>query len=234
MKHLQYPDKEVTLIFSFAGTLDKDLYGNFDNLENGSILKTIVEECSLIRHINENTFQTIPNVSVSMSLVVCNFLKNDLEIKDPYFTSGKLDATHPRPRNIKPSSVDLLFTRKKSLDMRGSVGLTVITVQHCLRLHSFAVYWQAPFDFNLYKNSFAVIPLTDQHFGTCQDVLKTFKNFLPSNNMKTEDRFDGIRGFAKDGPKALEFCGMLISVRMGVQHNDSLQISILPLEHLDK
>ena len=72
------------------------------------------------------------------------------------------------------------------------------------------------------------------HYSTSQDVMKTFKNFIDYSNItKTDDTFVGIRGYAKDGPKALEFCGMLISVKMGVQHNDTLQLSILPLEQVE-
>ena len=174
------------------------------------------------------------NASVSMSLVVCNFLKNILVVKDPHLTSGTIDSSQPWSKYIKPSSVALLYTRKKSIEARGSVGLTVMTVQDTHRLYSFAVYWHAPFDFNLYKNSFAVFPLPGQHYSTSQDVMKIFKNFIDYSNItKTDDTFVGIRGYAKDGPKALEFCGMLISVKMGVQHNDTLQLSILPLEQVE-
>ena len=165
-----------------------------------------------------------------MSLVVCNFLKNILVVKYPHLTSGTLDSRHPWPRHIKPSSVALLYTRKKSIEARGCVGLTVITVQYRLCLYSFVVHWQSPFDFNLYKNSFAVFPLPGQHYSSSQEVTKLFKNFIDYSNInKTDEKFVGIRGFAKDGPQAMEFCGMLISVKMGVQHNDSLQLTILPL-----
>ena len=230
MRHLTYPEKEVTFIFSFSGTVDKSFDSEFENLK-GSVLKTIVEEdLDLIEQINEFPFAVSTNASVSMSLVVCNFLKNIIVVKDPHLTSGTLDSGHPWPKNIKPSSTDLLYTRKKSIEARGSVGLTVISVQDRFRLYSFVVHWQAPFDFNLYKNSFVVFPLPGQHYSSSQEVTKLFKSFIDYSNIhKSDENFVGIRGFAKDGPKAMEFCGMLISIKMGVQHNDCLQLSILPL-----
>ena len=108
MRHLIYPDKEVTIIFSFAGTMDKSVDSDFENLD-GSVLKTVVEEdLDLIKHINEFPFLVSTNGSVSMSLVVCNFLKNILVVKDPHMTSGTLDSRHAWPRHIKPLSVALL------------------------------------------------------------------------------------------------------------------------------
>merc|ERR1712106_359133 len=119
---------------------------------------------------------------------------------------------------IEPSSVGILYSKKKAWEARGSVGLTVITVQYQLRLYSLAVYWNAPFDFNLYENSFAVFPLSGQEYSS-EIATKTFKDFLEYSNLgKPDDKYIGIRGFAKDGPKALEYRGMLISVKMGVNH----------------
>ena len=235
IKHLKYPDKMVTLIFSFVGTMDKILGTHFEENCRYAFLKTVIEEdLDLIRHINEYPFKVPIIDPVSMSLVVCNFLKNNLVVSDPHMSSGTLDSQHPWPRDIKPSSVALFHTRKRIIEARGSVGLTVITVQDSDRHKSFAVYWHAPFDFNLYKNSFAVFPLPGPYYSTSQDVMKAFKTFIEYNNTnKTDDKFDGIRGFAKDGPKALEFGGMLISVKMGGQHNDTLQLSILPLEQVE-
>jgi hypothetical protein len=162
--------------------------------------------------------------------IFCNFLKNILVVKGPYLTSGALDFRHPLPRHIKPSSVALLYMRKKCIDARGCVGLTVVTVHYRLRLYSFVVHWQSPYDFNIYKNHFAVFPLPGQHYSSSQEVTELFKNFIDYSNInKTDEQFVGICAFAKDGPKAMEFCGMLISVKMGVQHNDSLQLTILPL-----
>ena len=72
--------------------------------------------------------------------------------------------------------------------------------------------------------------LHGQHYSSSQEVAKLFKNFIDYSNInKTDEKLVGIRGFAKDDPQAMEFCGMLISVKMGVQHNDSLQITSLPL-----
>ena len=234
MKHLKYPEKEITLIFSFTGTMDKPLSKVFDNL-NRSVLKSVVEEdLCLIRKINEFAFEDPTGSSVSMSLIVCNFLKEALEVADPHLTSGTLDSTMPWPASIQPSTVTLLYTRKKSIEARGSVGLTVITVTYCLRPFSFAIYWQAPFDFNLYENSFAVFPLPNQDISS-KEATKTYKSFIDYSNVdKIDEKYVGVRGFAKDGPKALEYCGMLISAKMGVRHDDFLQISILPLDTIDK
>ena len=118
------------------------------------------------------------------------------------------------------------------MDARGSVGLTVIGVQHGAHLHRLGVYWQAPYDFNLYKNSFAVFPITGDQAMTSKEVLKTSKTFLDySNTTQTTGVSDGIRGFASDGPRSLFFSGLLISVKMGVKHKDCMQVSIIPLEH---
>eukprot|EP00092_Neocalanus_flemingeri_P007908 GFUD01008534.1.p1 GENE.GFUD01008534.1~~GFUD01008534.1.p1 ORF type:complete len:835 (+),score=179.70 GFUD01008534.1:45-2549(+) len=240
MRHLKSPDKEVTLIFSFAGNLDTNLNTKIENVDV-TLWKTLVEkDLDLIRQINEFTVKVKSNDILangdyviwrrSMSLVVCNFLKDSLEVDNPTLTSGTLDSKNPWPKYIEPSSVDLLYTRKKIIEARGSVGFTVITIG----LHRFAVYWHVPFDFNLYKNSFAIFPLTGQ--DSSEDAMKSFKNFIDySKTTNTDENVSGIRGFAKDGPKALEFNGMLISGKMGTQHIDgALQISILPLEHVTK
>jgi hypothetical protein len=234
MRHLKYPEKEVTLIFSFTGSMDKPLSKVFDNL-NRSVLKTIVEEdLDLIRQINEFTFKDPTGSSVSMSLIVCNFLKDAMKVDGPFLTSGTLDSTMPWPASIQPSTVALLFTRKKTIEARGSVGLTVITVTYCLHSFNFAIYWQAPFDFNLYENSFAVFPLPNQDISS-KEATKTYKSFIDYSNVdKMDEKYIGVRGFAKDGPKALEYCGMLISAKMGVRHDDFMQISILPLDTIDK
>ena len=214
--------------------MDKPLSKVFDNL-NRSVLKSVVEEdLCLIRKINEFAFEDPTGSSVSMSLIVCNFLKDALEVADPHLTSGTLDSTMLWPASIQPSTVTLLYTRKKSIEARGSVGLTVITVTYCLRPFSFAIYWQAPFDFNLYENSFAVFPLPNQDISS-KEATKTYKSFIDYSNVdKLDEKYVGVRGFAKDGPKALEYCGMLISAKMGVRHDDFLQISILPLDTIDK
>ena len=230
MQHLNYPNKEVTLIFSFVGTMEENLDTALENYK-GSVLKTVVEkDMGLIFHMNEFPHESTTFTAVSMGLVVSNFLKNSLIVKDPYLTSGTLDESKPWARYIRPSSSSFLFTRKKAIEARGSVGLTVITVQNGLRLFSFVVHWNAPFDFNLYKNSFAIFPLPGQHYNSSQDVTSIFKSFIDYSNInKVDDKFVGIRGYAKDGPKAMEFCGMLISAKMGVKHHDFLQISVLPL-----
>ena len=237
MKHLNYPEREVTLIFSVEGQKLGQEEALVSDLDKSTLNSVVEEDLDLIKSLNSSlpieSFQS--NASVSMTLQVCNFLDNILVIKEPYFTSGTVDPKHPWPTLVKNSSTSLFFTRKRSLDARGSVGLTVMTVQFRLRLHSFVVHWQAPYDFNLYKNSFVIFPLPGQHYNTSQEVSKIFKNFLDYSNINKEDeQFVGIRGYAKDGPKAMEFCGMLISAKMGVQHNDVLQLSLLPLKSLQK
>ena len=236
MEHLQYPDKEATLIFSFAGTLENKMAENMDDFGHlWTALKNMtVENLDLIRKINEYEHQVPAGPKVSVSLVICNFMKNIIVVKDPHLTSGKLDSREPWPTYIEPSSVALLYSRKKSWDARGSVGLTVITVQYDLRLYSFAVHWHECFDFNLFENSFAVFPLPGQEYSS-EDATKTFKDFIDYSNLgNIEEKYVGIRGFAKDGPKAIEYHGMLISVKMGVSHNDTMQLSILPLDHNHK
>jgi hypothetical protein len=131
--------KEATPIFSFAGTLENKMVQNIDNF--GSTLKNMtVENLDLIRKMNEYAHEMPAGPKVSVSLVICNFMKNIIVVKDPYLTSGKLDSREPWPTFIEPPSVALLYSRKKSLDARGSVGPTVITVQCDLHLHSYAVY----------------------------------------------------------------------------------------------
>ena len=108
----------------------------------------------------------------------------------------------------------------------------MISVQYGGYLLKFGVYWQAPFDFNLYKNSFAVFPISGDQAATSKEVLNTFKTFLKySNTSQPSGDLEGIRGFARDGPKSFFFSGLLISVQMGVKHKDCLQLSIIPLEH---
>ena len=240
MMHLKYPEKEVTLVFSFVGTMKIRLCKILDSL-NTSVLKTIVEEdLHLIKKINELSFEDKTDHKVSMSLVICNFLKQPMEISEPFLTSGTLDYTRPWVQSIKPSSVELLFTRKYHIEARGSVGLTVIKVQDCFgskdgkcQSLSFAVHWQAPFDFNLFENSFAVFPLPYLQYSS-KDATRDFNSFIDYFNLsKPNEKYLGIRGYAKDGPKSLEWGGVLISAKMGVQHNDILQISVLPLkQHL--
>jgi len=236
MKHLKYPEKEVTLVFSFVGTMNTPECKILESL-NTSVLKTIVEEdLGLIKKINELSLENKPVPSVSLSLVICNFLKQPMEISEPYMTSGTLDYSRPWVESIKPSSVELLYTSKHVISARGSVGLTVIKVQNCFKMKdgkcqsfSFAVHWQAPFDFNLYENSFAVFPLPHLQYSS-KDATTDFNTFIDYFNLsKPGDKWVGVRGFAKDGPRSFEYRGLLISAKMGVQHQDILQISVLPL-----
>ena len=112
MKHLHYPEREVTLIFCFPGFLDKQQEVQLENV-NGSILNTVVEDWMLIRMINEHPVKAINNATVTMSLILCNFLKTNLEIETPFLTSGKLDSKNPWPRSVDPSSVACLYSKKK-------------------------------------------------------------------------------------------------------------------------
>ena len=235
MRHLRSAEKEVTFVFSFTGRMKDAVSAVFEYPDN-SVLKSVVEkDLELIRHINECPFK-IPNyATVSMSLIICNFMDNVLLIKDPYMSSGMLDSSYPWTKSIKESSVECLYTRKKTLDARGSVGTTLISLQNGPSLFSIVVHWNAPYDFNLFKNSFVVFPLPGQHYDKSQQIARDFRSFLDYSNIsKKDDTFRGIRGFAKDGPKALEFGGMLISVKMGAKHTDYLQLSIIPLHSDDK
>ena len=225
MKHLHYPDKEATLIFSFVGAMDKEDVANDAD-------QPPIRELELIKRINEFEYELPLGPTVSLSLVICNFMQNILLVKDPFLTSGKLDSGHPWPRKVDPTSVTHLYTKKRKGSARGSVGTSVLTVQHEMCLVSLAVHWQSPFDFNLYENSFAVFALPGQDF-TSEDAANTFKDFIEYSNIgKNNEKYIGIRGFAKDGPKAFEYRGLQISAKMGVNHVDSLQLAILPANKL--
>jgi len=233
MNHLHYPEREVTLIFCFAGSLHKHNDVQLENV-NGSILNTVVQDWTLIRKINEYPAKAVSNATVSMSLVICNFLSTNLEIKTPFLKSGRLDSKHPWPRMVDPSSVVLLHSRKKALDARGTVGYTVISLQHNEHPVNIGVYWQAPFDFNIYKNSFAVFPVRSGEDCSSQEVAKTSRSFtLYSNTAQLCEQGEGVRGFASGGPQAFVHSGILISVMMGARHRDYMQISLLPLQEGD-
>ena len=71
--------------------------------------------------------------------------------------------------------------------------MTVISVQYRDNLLRFCVYWQAPYDFNLYKNSFAVFPIPGDQATTSQEVVKTYKSFIDYSNInKIDETFVGI------------------------------------------
>ena len=90
----------------------------------------------------------------------------------------------------------------------------------------FVIHWVAPFDFNLYDNSFAVFPLSPQlREKDCKQIYKEIKN----SNRSGSASISGIRGIAKDGPKAFQHRNILISARMGTTHTDCLQICFLPM-----
>ena len=97
----------------------------------------------------------------------------------------------------------------------------------------FVIHWVAPFDFNLYDNSFAVFPLSPEHREKdCKQIYKEIKNSICSYSAEIKDKSNscmGIRGIAKDGPKAFQHRNVWISARMGSTHSDCLQISFIPV-----
>merc|ERR1719369_2114659 len=100
MKHLQFPEKEITLIFSFVGSLISSADQSLEQF-NKCILKSLAEDnLDLIKQINEYPFKVSTNATVSMSIVVCNFMKNILVVKDPHLSSGTLDSRFPWSRSI--------------------------------------------------------------------------------------------------------------------------------------
>jgi len=234
MNHLHYPEREVTLIFCFAGSLNNYKDVQLENI-NGSILNTVMHDWTLIRKINEYPRKAVSDATVSMSLIISNFMMTNLEIETPFLKSGKLDSKHPWPRRVEPSSVVFLHSKKKVLDARGAVGYTVISLQHNDLPVTIGVYWQAPFDFNIYKNSFAVFPVKGGKNCSSQEVAKSSRKFtLYSNTGQQCDQSEGVRGFASDGPQAFVHSGILISVMMGARHRDYMQISLMPLQAGDQ
>ena len=232
MKHLAVRKTELTLMFSFDGKLERD--GENVLSEFSSTFRNIVEEnTALIRSINERPYCIYPQYSVSLTLVLCNFLTDNLWVKSPYFSSGQMDYNHRWCDFVQSSSVSQLYTRKSVLKARGTVGLTVLTVK-IDKQESFVVYWAAPFDFNLYENSFAVFPLSPEHREKdCKQIYKEIKkNSICSASASTKDKTKsctGIRGIAKDGPKAFQHGNVWITARMGSTHTDTLQISFIPV-----
>ena len=224
MKHLHYPDREATFIFSCVGTMETKLNPDTEHFHKTPVVKDL----GLMKQINEFQYEKPEGPTVSLSLVLCNFIKNIIIVKEPYLTSGKVDSRLTWPKKIEPCSVTQIYTKKKDWGARGSVGTCVLTVQHEMRFYSFAVYWHSPYDFNLYKNSFAIFPLPGQTFSS-EYAAKSYKDFIEySNAGNTDEKHKGVRGFAKDGPKAFEYCGLQVSAKMGVNHVDALQVSIFP------
>ena len=187
-----------------------------------------------MKQINEFDFELPEGPTVSLTLVICNFVKNMIVVKDPFLTSGKLDSKVPWPRKIEPSSVAGLYTKKRRGTARGSVGTTVLTVQHGMSFYSLALHWQSPYDFNLYENTFAVFALPSQEYSS-EEAANTFKDFIEYSNIgDCDEKYSGVRGFAKDGPKSFEYQGLRVSVKMRVHHLDTLQLSIIPLNSAEK
>ena len=141
-----------------------------------------------------------------------------------------MDSDHKWTDLVQSCSVCQLYTRKKILKARGSVGLTVVTVKLQREETSFVIQWSAPFDFNLYENSFAVFPLSSDYRGKDS---KQISNQIEKEFPSPEDSFSGIRACARDGPKAFKHRNILISGRLGPSHTDCLQISFIPLERLE-
>ena len=167
---------------------------------------------------------------VSLTILLCNFLESNLWVKPPHFTSGMMDSSHKWTDLVLSCSVCQLYTRKKILKARGSVGLTVVTVKRQREETSFVIQWSSPFDFNLYENSFAVFPLSSPLRGKeSKQIYNEIEKGLPSQ----DDSLPGIRAFARDGPKAFKFRNILVSARLGPSHTDCLQISFIPLEQLE-
>ena len=232
MKHLAVRKTELTLMFSFDGKLEREgesLLSEF----SATFRDTLEKHTALIRNINERPYCIYPQYSVSLTLVLCNFLTDNLWVKSPYFSSGQMDTNHKWSDFIQASSVSQLYTRKSVLKARGAVGLTVLTTKIDRQEVSFVIYWAAPFDFNLYENSFAVFPLSPEHREKdCKQIYKEIKNSICSYSAEIKDKSKscmGIRGIAKDGPKAFKHRNVWISARMGSTHSDCLQISFIPV-----
>ena len=229
MKHLAVRQTELTLMFSFDGKLERE--GENVLSEFSSTFRNVVEKhTALIRSINERPYCIYPQYSVSLTLVICNFLSDNLWVKSPYLSSGQMDYNHKWCDFVQSSSVSQLYTRKSVLKARGTVGLTVLTTKMD-KQESFVIYWAAPFDFNLYENSFAVFPLSPEHREKdCKQIYKEIKNSFWSASTSIKDKScTGIRGIARDGPKAFQHRNVWISARMGSSHTDSLQISFIPV-----
>ena len=128
MKHLADRKTELTLLFSFDGKLERE--GESVLSEFSSTFRNIVEKhTALIRNINERPYGLYPQYSVSLTLVICNFLRDNLWVKAPYFSSGQVDYNHKWCGFIQSSSASQLYTRKSVLKARGTVGLTVLTTR---------------------------------------------------------------------------------------------------------
>ena len=128
MKHLAARKTELTLMFSFDGKLERE--GENVLSEFSSTFRNIVEKhTALIRNINERPYDIYRQYSVSLTLVVCNFLTDNLWVKTPYFSSGQVDSNHKWCDFVQSSSVSQLYTRKRVLKARGTCGLTVLTTK---------------------------------------------------------------------------------------------------------
>ena len=136
-----------------------------------------------------------------------------------------MDSDHKWADFVQSGSVCQLYTRKKVLKARGSVGLTVVTVKVGREEVSLVLQWSAPFDFNLYQNSFAVFPLSSDLRG--RDSKQIYSEVKSTS--ARDDSLPGIRAFAREGPKAFRYRNIWVTARMGPTHTDCLQISFLPL-----
>ena len=128
MKHLADRKTELTLLFSFDGKLERK--GENVLSEFSSTFRNVVEKhTALIRNINERPYGLYSQYSVSLTLVICNFLRDNLRVTAPYFSSGQEDCNHKWCPYVQSCSVSQLYTRKSVLKARGSVGLTVLTTR---------------------------------------------------------------------------------------------------------
>ena len=223
MKYIEKAkSQEITFFLFFAGVLDdRETHLTADDglkIPNLSIKEINLLKDGLSLNLTDNKG---PEVMINLGLGVINLTPWKVTVAEPHLTSGVKDSNWKT--TIQPSSFEQFYARKTKFSPRGSVGLTILSVETNGGTQRFAVYWDIPFDRNLQRdNKYLLAALEGSEAETSQAAFTSLYSTSITNAVPV-----------CQGSLRLELGDLLVSATMRERYRTRLQIVIIPANSLD-
>ena len=161
--------------------------------------------------------------TISLAMGVLNFTEKKMMVRIPHLTSGTIHIKESKEDQIiQPYGAVVLFAGKTDFSLRGTVGVTVISIGDEGSMRNLALYWDVPYDRGLYENKFALVPL---------DSLEKVKS-EEAYNCSAVQMAIASANKASEGPRSIQVGDYIVTVDLGGGYRTRMQVVVMNLHSI--